>query len=437
MKCKAIAVAAALSVAAGAAMAAPWDHQQVSFTAIGGEANTLSNVAIFGAVGLFGVVGVDNTAYATVQNDQTALVWGTTLNAPSPWLSNFTSSTVVINNDYDRQSVSDTGSAHLNSTVSQTSFANNQSWIHANANGSLNTHQSFNTGGGYVAGHVDQGSGGFIAGGGGVFIPIGFGGVGIFGGGYAYGNESSSAGGFLAGGFKNTHDSFNSNFNASLDTGHNDTSYDSIHARSDWGFNNTSTYSNFSIDGTTIIHTTTYQMPEMNAGIGNGALNHASGNVGVNIAVGVDNVQANNVALSAMNAGPVYGAAQVFSNQSATGYGNIDGFAVNATVGDGALAHASGNVGVNIASGLGNVQANNLAAAVTTVKSHGGGSVVATAQNDQLAMMNTSDGNFVPTASLGSGALSYASGNIGVNLAAGLGNVQNNSLAISSVSQMK
>ncbi|TAL52888.1 hypothetical protein [Pandoraea sp.] len=468
MKYKAIAVAAML-LATGSAMAYPHgdnDHDQFSFSAIGNETNVLNNVAIFGLVGIKGCVFANNTANAVVQNDQHVWASEISISAPSKWLGNFTDSTTKITTNYTNNSVSDTGSAYLVGGVTTTRYDNDTSWVNKTASGHLNTSQGAQVGGQYSAGQQSSGSGGFIAGGGyqessyqfgahggagGHFwTPSGgghygyggsyhaSGGSGSIWGGYAYGQQQQSSGGFQASGYKNTQSSFDAGFHATDNHGYSDVESASIAAGAIWGFSNDYVANDVSVSGTTIIHTTTYVMPTMGAGTGNGALAGASGNVGLNEAAGVDNAQANNAALSAMNAGPVYGSAQTFSTQSSDGGGTISNMYVNASVGDGTLAGASGNIGVNIASGIGNVQANNLAASVTTTKAGDdtGGAVTATAQTDQKASMYGS-GAYVPTAYLGSNALAGATGNVGVNIAAGIGNVQNNSLAISSVSVMK
>ncbi|MFP3561905.1 hypothetical protein SB861_66620, partial [Paraburkholderia sp. SIMBA_049] len=81
-----------------------------------------------------------------------------------------------------------------------------------------------------------------------------------------------------------------------------------------------------------------------------------------------------------------------------------------------------GNVGVNVASGIGNVQNNSLAGAVTTTTPANAltTAMVATDDNSQSAAM-TVKGRFQGTAMLGAGALYGATGNIGVNIAGGAG----------------
>lgn len=163
------------------------------------------------------------------------------------------------------------------------------------------------------------------------------------------------------------------------------------------------------------------------------ALSDATGNIGLNIAAGVGNAQANDVALSSVDGENVFASAQVFGSQStqwnyAQDGGRSDEVFFDASLGDNVLANAAGNMGVNIASGVGNAQANALAASVNS----SGSLAWATADSEQVTEMNTLFARYDldNTASLGGSALSGATGNIGVNIAAGVGNAQHNGLAI-------
>ncbi|WP_087688119.1 MULTISPECIES: hypothetical protein [unclassified Pandoraea] len=458
MKTKAIA-AAALLVATGTAMASP-NHQQYSFSFIGNETNVLNLVGIFGLVGIRGCVTVDNTGNAVVQSNQSVDVHH--VNLKGPLLGNYTTGHVTYGVDSKTTTVSDTGGAYLIGGVTTKTYSNTDSWVNATASGHLNTNQSFQAGAGYVAGQSSSGSGGFIAGGGyqysniaaaggiigGGIIPLP-GGLALYGGyivgnagagqgsiwgGYAYGQQSQSAGGFLAGGFLNTQKSFDAAFHSNVDYGSATTNSASIAAGALWGFSNTYTMATTWEKGAITFHTNTAVYQTMGATLGGGALAGANGNIGVNVAAGADNAQANNVAIASLNAQPVYASAQVFANQSSKGSASLSQFYVTSSVGDGALAGATGNVGVNVASGVGNVQQNGLAAAVSQGATgwYKGGAANSTAQTDQTAGMKAS-GDFIATASLGAGALAYSSGNIGVNVASGIGNVQSNSLAISAI----
>ncbi|WP_353191768.1 hypothetical protein [Pandoraea pnomenusa] len=459
MKTKAIA-AAALLVATGSAMASP-NHQQYSFSFVGNETNVLNLVGIFGLVGIRGCVTVDNTGNAVVQSNQSVDVHHA--NLKGPLLGNYVTGHVTYGVDSRTTTVQDQGGAYLIGSSTTTHYDNSTSWVNASANGHLNTNQSFQAGAGYVAGQSSSGSGGFVAGGGyqyaniaggggiigGGIIPLPplggaiFGGylVGNFGagegsawGGYAYGQQSQQAAGFLAGGFLNTQKSFDAAFHAVLNQGNASIESDSIAAGALWGFSNTYMMATTWTKGAITYHFNTAQYQTMGATLGGGALANANGNIGVNVAAGADNAQANNVAIASLNAQPVYASAQVFANQSSKGSASISQFYVNSSVGDGALAGATGNVGVNVASGVGNVQQNGLAAAVSQggVGNYKGGAANATAQTDQTAGMKAS-GDFIANASLGNGALAWASGNVGVNVASGIGNVQANSLAISAI----
>ncbi|PBJ84225.1 adhesin [Lysobacteraceae bacterium NML93-0399] len=117
---------------------------------------------------------------------------------------------------------------------------------------------------------------------------------------------------------------------------------------------------------------------------GNGALNErvdneasmdgdaassASGNLQFNVAAGDTNVQDNAAALSAADASFTFGMAdaEIFVHQH--GASNVtvnEGASNSAGVGDSAFANASGNIGVNVASGNHNAQSNNLSASVAT-----------------------------------------------------------------------
>ncbi|WP_431821803.1 cell wall anchor protein [Burkholderia sp. F1] len=172
----------------------------------------------------------------------------------------------------------------------------------------------------------------------------------------------------------------------------------------------------------------------LNAGTGANAATGVTGNLGVNVAEGIDNAQSNDVSLASVDIGNVFGNAQIFSSQSSAGSASVNNFKLNATVGDGSLSNVSGNVGVNVASGIGNVQNNSLAGSVTTVNATQAQTVamVATDDNTQNAAAAAS-GRFEGSATLGANTLHNATGNIGVNIAGGVGNLQHNGLAIAAL----
>lgn len=193
-----------------------------------------------------------------------------------------------------------------------------------------------------------------------------------------------------------------------------------------------------------------------------GSLNGATGNVGANVAAGDNNQQANAAAIATADALFVFGqylgqeaSASISVTQKAhdndlVNYGNPNSASVNDS-GNG----AQGNVGMNVAAGNFNQQKNDLSIA---------SSEQATTATASVDMLQESHGNFtdnkigdvyevaadlngvssgqgwfpgpqkpqtpvVNTASI-SASLNNASGNVGVNVAAGGGNQQSNALAI-------
>lgn len=167
-----------------------------------------------------------------------------------------------------------------------------------------------------------------------------------------------------------------------------------------------------------------YYFYDPHATVGGNALKNAQGNIGVNVVAGVGNNQSNDVALSSIDSSQVFAAATSVSHQDTAN--NSEYYSWNfATLDGNALAHAKGNVGVNIAAGVGNNQENGLAAS----SNKSGVLAMATSTNDQTSTGNDEMGVY-DHAKLGGNALMGAQGNIGVNLAAGVGNNQHNSLAI-------
>jgi hypothetical protein len=153
-------------------------------------------------------------------------------------------------------------------------------------------------------------------------------------------------------------------------------------------------------------HTNTQAAATLTATTGTNAANGVSGNLGINIAEGISNAQSNDVSLASVDIGNVFGNAQIFSTQSSSGTARINNFNLNASIGDGSLSGVTGNVGVNVASGIGNIQNNSLAGAVTTTKAGNAltTAMVATDDNSQTAGM-TVTGQFQGTAMLGANSL--------------------------------
>jgi len=164
-------------------------------------------------------------------------------------------------------------------------------------------------------------------------------------------------------------------------------------------------------------------------------LRDAFGNIGVNIAAGAGNLQANDAALSAIDGEQVFASAQVFNSQL-TGANVVIGFSFDADdevendahVSDHVLAGAAGNVGLNVAAGNGNAQSNALAASVND----DGEIAKASADSEQASIFNATLAlsDLDNYAFLDGEALAGAVGNIGVNIAAGNGNAQHNGTAI-------
>ncbi len=112
---------------------------------------------------------------------------------------------------------------------------------------------------------------------------------------------------------------------------------------------------------------TNNKMSTNNATVNGDAMSGASGNIGLNVVGGTNNQQANEAALSAVDAAFVFASAQNFALQSVTGI-NTDnrGATNNASLVGNALSGASGNIGVNVAAGSTNQQRNELSASVNT-----------------------------------------------------------------------
>jgi hypothetical protein len=429
--------------------------------------NIYTDIGEFGFITLRGKVDVSSSNGATVNNTQNVDISGVNMKTPPQ---SYTSGKVTTTIDTTKSWFNGSGGGSnfaVHSSYSAGSFAEgsqeqsaaayaqgksfgessgfNQGYEASYAGGNhLNTHNSAN---GYLAA-------GFIAGIGGGHGVI-FGGV---------------AAGFAAA--LNTHSSDNfGGYFAEQSSGHQAAwgqehssgyfaqaaeqsasgYYRASHVSADanaWGWSAHDSISEGSVNvyGSITQHINTEKATDMSASIGNGALTGTSGNIGVNIATGVDNAQSNDAALSNMDVGPVFGSSQIYSTQASGGSAKIGDFNFVSSVGTGALAGAMGNVGVNVASGAGNVQNNSLSASATTDSStssgkgwmHGGskgdgGEVIASDQNCQTAEASV-NGQFTGSSLLGSGALAGASGNIGVNIASGVGNLQHNGLAVASVS---
>ena len=170
---------------------------------------------------------------------------------------------------------------------------------------------------------------------------------------------------------------------------------------------------------------------------GDGTLSNASGNIGLNMAAGDYNVQENAAVIASAESLEGSGGAEAGSFSLQNLYDNgfndrsferentdIDNtVAIGAGLADG----ADGNIGVNAAAGAFNIQKNALVIATVT----GGNLAEATAGTLQDVEENISvHEDTTNNVSIGA-SLIGASGNIGVNLASGVGNLQLNTLTIS------
>ncbi|MFP6562078.1 hypothetical protein WJ542_27825 [Paraburkholderia sp. B3] len=115
----------------------------------------------------------------------------------------------------------------------------------------------------------------------------------------------------------------------------------------------------------------------------------------------------------------VFGGVKLTAVQNVSGSAKLD--TSSAFVGTDALRSASGNIGVNLAAGALNAQANQIAL-VTTPQAK-----IVTQQNVH-AVARMTGGSAV--AELSAGALAATSGNIGINIAAGAGNAQLNGMVV-------
>jgi hypothetical protein len=185
--------------------------------------------------------------------------------------------------------------------------------------------------------------------------------------------------------------------------------------------------------GTSLAHAATYTNT---VSAGGDTLANASGNIGLNMAAGDYNLQENAAVISSAESLDGSGAAEAgsFSLQNLYDNGfNDSSFDLQNTeitntvsIGGGLANGADGNIGVNGAAGAFNIQKNALVIATVT----GGNLAEATAGTMQDLEENTSYHETTANdVGIGS-SLIGASGNIGVNLAAGVGNLQLNSLTI-------
>ncbi|QCP50524.1 hypothetical protein FAZ95_16000 [Trinickia violacea] len=432
-----------------------------NYTAVG------EKVGVEGLVALFGCVHVSGTAGAVVQNNQN--VWANVDLDPMP--GSYTRGTITTKIDNSKFSITGSGSQSKSSWSSSVSasamaqgyesasaYAYSEKNKSASSSGYKYSDQSASLGGSFQ--HDQQSSGGHISAGGSI------------GGSVSYssdndrnhGHDSFHAQGGLSAGYKASSYQNASSVGGkfSVDEGSGQSAKWSSNSKSGsgsraygeesagyrieasaskssegskWNFSANVDKTDVSTYGSITQHIDTQKPTVMDATSGSDAGSGISGNVGINITEGVDNAQSNDVSLASVDVGNVFGNAQIFNNQSSGGDAHVKNYTFNASIGDHSLGQVSGNVGVNVASGVGNAQNNSLAASTSLVSPGSASAVamVATDDNDQSAGMNF-HGSMNGTAMLGANSLQGSQGNIGVNIAGGVGNVQHNGLAIAASS---
>jgi len=169
------------------------------------------------------------------------------------------------------------------------------------------------------------------------------------------------------------------------------------------------------------------------------AADGTQGNIGLNLSAGAGNMQGNAAAIVSSDASDVFASASTYAEQVTMS--NFS-FSLNRSDNDAhmeaALKNASGNIGVNLSAGAGNAQSNQLA----MVDASGTKVVRAQTSIEQVSTGNTSVNrsewratDSANTASIFGNAVVGASGNIGLNVAAGAGNAQANALAVAVVAR--
>ncbi|CAG9223530.1 conserved exported hypothetical protein [Paraburkholderia tropica] len=452
--------AAVLAAVSGSALASPKDPYIFNATIVG------ERVGIEGWITLFGCVSVSSTAGAVVNNNQMVTSNNISMK-PNP--ANYTSGSITthVNNSYT--SAKGGGSAFVDVSTWSSSKQTSAQGSQASAGYVYGQQSKQVQGGGYEYSQQSAGIGGYFyntqqsqgahisasgkASGSLSYVAYNgrhsgydaFQAKGSLSAGY---NESSYAKGSGVGGYFEATEGSGQGKSWSYQAkegsgyvayGEQSSSYKDTSSKTNkggsikWGIDSSLATTDVTVTGSVTQHFNNQPANTLTATTGDGAAKGASGNIGVNIAEGVNNAQSNDASLAAVDAGNVFGNAQIFNTQSSGGNVKVNNYVLNAGVGNNALAGATGNIGVNVASGVGNAQNNSLAASTTTSGANASYAMVATDQTSQTA--NTSfQGSFAGTAMLGSGALANATGNIGVNIAGGVGNVQHNGLAIAAMS---
>jgi hypothetical protein len=138
----------------------------------------------------------------------------------------------------------------------------------------------------------------------------------------------------------------------------------------------------------------------------------------VSVAIGASPALVNALACTDPDVASLFGTSKLTTVQPTSGNATVS--TSMASVGADVLRGATGNVGVNVAAGALNAQANQIALISSPSAD------VNTLQDGHATASVTGSS----TATLGAGALSQVSGNVGVNIVSGVGNAQSNALAI-------
>lgn len=165
------------------------------------------------------------------------------------------------------------------------------------------------------------------------------------------------------------------------------------------------------------------------------AVTGATGNIGINISAGDNNVQQNAAALTIVGSAAGGGAdAEIFLYQESfnndVGPTQTTGFSLlnnTSTVSGGSFDNTSGNIGVNVATGVFNAQHNALALSTVVAAAS---LAEASVGSIQQATFNTTQHSLTDNIALVDAALTTASGNVGLNVTAGSNNMQSNALSM-------
>jgi hypothetical protein len=451
--------AAVLAAASGTAFA-----HNVKNPFIYNVTGVTENVDIDGFVRLFGCVTVSSTVGAVVHNSQTVMSYATL----DPTAQNYSMGQITTTLNNNDRSVTGSGYAKSSSTSSESgSRAFAQSFQEASAYAYKHDSSSI-SGGGYEyskqqssnassESHHSQDASGTLTASGSANLNYSFShqhhhgsgssGVSVSGNisanafegtaadQYSSQSDKSSAQGSGQGAAWTFHADQGSGSQAFAEQSSGKASWSESHSKShnaSWAFGESVDSKNVTVTGSVTDYINTQKPGDLTATTGAGAGSGSAGNIGMNVAEGVDNAQSNDASLASVDTGNVFGNAQIFSSQSSSGTAKVNNFMLNASLGDNSLSNVSGNLGVNIAAGVANVQNNSLAASTTNLKDGSASlavAMIASDDNSQSAALSF-QGSISGTAMIGAGALQNSTGNIGVNIAGGAGNLQHNGLAI-------